>query len=569
MTYRAIVTNRNFYRLHIPLVLLVLEPRLKIFMEARMHNIKKYLLLFVPFFFFSTKPMDNPVSRLSTFATNFWDVCDKDKLEVTGGLLIGAGAVAYGTHLWNQKYRSNLYWNWKTINTNNLAFPHNFLWGAGTSAHQIEEDCDNNSWSSNSPWASQLQNKKDFVFPGKACEGYSCCFDDIQLLKDIGCNAYRFSVEWSKIEPQLSKFDNKVLQHYADFCDALIKNNIKPVITIHHYTDPIWFLEKGGFEKEENIGYFVEFCEKLSEALAGKVHMYLTFNSPSGYAMPSYLLGDKPPFKKDMHLAATVLKNMLETHVQVYKEIKKQDSKVQVGILKNIYQLDPWRIWHPVDRLFCYMGKKLVDDCFFDFFNKGTFNVSIPFKVSINHENKNAPKSLDFIGLNYYGHTYFKSTQRFHPKWEEKTANENYYVYPEGLYRAINELNNKIALPLQIPIYVTENGIGTDDNAQRERHMKRYLYAISKAIQDGANVKGYFYWSLMDNYEWGNYNAHFGLYHVDFETQKRTLKEGAQYYPQVTQSYNEACRLQTSSLVYFNPIKDFQLDENDYGLVTF
>ena len=298
--------------------------------------------------------------------------------------------------------------------------------------------------------------------------------------------------------------------------------------------------------------------------------MYLTFNSPSGYAMPSYLLGQKPPFKKDMQLAATVLKNMLEAHVQTYEAIKKQDTKVQVGILKNIYQLDPWRIWHPIDRLFCFMGKKLVDDCFFDFFKKGTFSVSIPFKVNIKHENKNAPKSLDFIGLNYYGHTYFKSTKRFHPEWEEQTANENYYVYPEGLYRAINELNHKIALPLSIPIYVTENGIGTDNDVQRKQHMQQYFYALSKAIQDGADVRGYFYWSLMDNYEWGNYNSHFGLYHVDFETQERTLKEGAQYYPQVTQAYYEARQLQPNSqLIYFNPTKDLQLDENDYGLVTF
>jgi beta-glucosidase/6-phospho-beta-glucosidase/beta-galactosidase len=199
------------------------------------------------------------------------------------------------------------------------------------------------------------------------------------------------------------------------------------------------------------------------------------------------------------------------------------------GVSQNILQLDPWNWCNPLDQLGCSMAAKLQDNGFFDFFTNGTFSIYIPFKVSCSHTNPQAVGALDFIGLNYYSHMYMNMFKQVHGPAEEVTQNPNYVIYPEGLYRALTTINDKVAKPLNIPIYVTENGIATDDDAQRDQFLKRYLFAVSKAIEDGIPVKGYIHWSLLDNYEWGSYGKHYGIYKVDRQTQERTFKPGAAY----------------------------------------
>lgn len=556
-----------------------------------------------------------------------------------------------------------LYWNWdpKVRDINTLSFPRDFLFGAGSAAHQVDENCNNNTWSKDvyylhkpradgpllvtkdeleNEWSLQQKNfiktfeqkqgrkpsqteldeiyQKEFVFTlaqkkqeefdkewekqkptfiahfikenrreptqeeldtfktenytfcfaGDACMGQEHYKEDVQLLKKLGCKAYRFSVEWSKIMPTEDTFDPKALQYYINLCDELNKNGIKPVITLYHYTEPIWFAKKGGFEKKENIQFFIQFCDTILRTLGRRVHLYFTFNSPiGGFALNSYHQGNRPPFKKDIKTTFEVIKNILDAHVAVYKVKQAIDPELRVGILKNIHQLDPARAWHPVDQLVCSIGNKIQDDPFYQFFTTGKINMEFPFGlkglagyvpglnkkyVSFTHENPDATKSLDFIGVNYYGHRYMKGTQSLFDPREERCGtpgkyNPTYTMYPEGLYRALVTVNEKLVTPLKkrgrnIPIYVTENGIGTDDNDQRKRFMAQYLYALSKAIQDGINVCGYFCWALLDNYEWGKYSRHYGLYAVNHETQERTLKPGALHYRDVMLAYAQAAQ---------------------------
>jgi beta-glucosidase len=395
--------------------------------------------------------------------------------------------------------------------------------------------------------------------------------EDVQLLKRIGCTAYRFSVDWAKVMTGEDEFNQDAIDFYKDFCDELNDNGIKPVVTLYHYTEPIWFAEKGGFEKSENKQYFVAFCKKVMRELNTKVHLYFTFNSPiGGVALNSYQQGQRPPFKQKWKTTFDVIANIRDAHVAVYKakeEVEKDlKCKLSVGILKNVHQLDPARVWHPVDQLVCSIGNKVQDDPFYQFFTTGEINMEFPFGLKglapyipklkdtyhpFKHINKDAPKSLDFIGLNYYGHRFMKGTQIAFNEREERCGtpgnyHPTYTIYAEGLYRALKTLDEKLVKPLEknikrhIPIYVTENGIGTDDDVQRNKFMGRYLYALSKAIQDGIDIRGYFCWSLMDNYEWGQYNKHYGLFKVNRETQERIFKPGSIYYSNVMLAYKNA-----------------------------
>jgi len=455
----------------------------------------------------------------------FFSFCSVGKISLLNTKEQG---LAHRPHVRTEK---TFHWNWSKVNLHDISFPKGFLFGVGTSAYQVEGGCDNNQYCEHEG----SQRMPDFC--GDACDHWNRYKEDVQLIKKLGANSYRFSVEWSKVQPQEDYFNSRALQHYVDVCDELLANGIKPVITIHHYTDPIWFAQKGGFEKEENIKYYVEYAAKLFEVLGNKVHLWLTFNSPSGYALPGYVVGDKPPYKKSMRLGIKVLQNLCEAHVQTYQRIKKMPGGQQskIGILKNICQLDPITWWNPMSKLYAKIGNGLANNCILRFFSTGVFSTWLPGTM---YKNALAPKSLDFIGLNYYSHTGIKGFSRCAYPGERAMCKKDHTIYAEGLYRALKTVSDAIAKPLNIPVYVTENGIAPIKESDRDLFLKRYFYAMSEAIRDGIDVRGYFYWSLMDNYEWGTYNDRYGLYHVDFSTQKRTFKPSAQYFVDVAHRFS-------------------------------
>ncbi len=256
------------------------------------------------------------------------------------------------------------------------------------------------------------------------------------------------------------------------------------------------------------------------------------------FASQGYFLGVFPPGKKDPQLAGVVLKNLLEAHVQVYQALKRlaNGDKAQIGLVKNIFQFDPYRRWHLFDWLVSRQFNELFTDAVVRFFNTGHFDFSLPGLANVEHSNAAAPRTLDFIGLNYYSHIpvkfqwHPKEFFAFAPRVDEIMTDMPYPIYAEGFYRAI-----KTIAPLGVPIYITENGIADAKDDRRNLFIRRYLFALSAAIKDGCDVRGYFYWSLLDNFEWTEgYDMKFGLYQIDFETQTRRLREGARYFVKVT-----------------------------------
>ena len=454
-------------------------------------------------------------------------------------LVLLLGTVWVGSIIYlNDKY-PDVEWDWENINTKDMYFPKNFIWGTATAAHQVEGFNTNNNWYR---WEHSFdQNGKSRIHnsdkSGDAADHWNLYKQDINLMKNIGVNAYRFSVEWSKIMPTINKIDQDAIDHYREVCIALIDSGLVPVVTLHHFTHPLWFEDLGGFEKEENIKYFLEFSELIFNELSDIVKYWCTINEPAVYVSQGYFNGVFPPGKKDPLLAGEVMKNLLYAHTEVYHLLKslKNGDQSQIGLVKNITQFDPLRRWHVLDWYFSKILNDIFTNSTIDLLLNGEFRFYLPGMADLSYTNTKAIKALDFIGLNYYsrwhvkGHLNPNEPFTFEKRKQDIQTDMPYSIYPEGFYKALNTISK-----LEMPVIVTENGIADDKDDRRKLFINRYLYALFQAMQDGLIVNGYFYWSLMDNFEWAEgYSMKFGLYEVDFSSQDRNLRDGSQAYKEI------------------------------------
>tara|TARA_B100001996_G_scaffold5200_1_gene4385 strand:- start:417 stop:2261 length:1845 start_codon:yes stop_codon:yes gene_type:complete len=424
-------------------------------------------------------------------------------------------------------------WNWDKIKTEKIYFPNNFMWGTATAAHQVEGNNTNNNWyrfehQKDSNGKPRIHNNDK---SGLAADHWNRYKEDIGLMNELGVKYYRFSIEWSKIEPKNGIFNEKALEHYRELCTTLIDSGLTPVVTLHHFTHPIWFEDLGGFEKEENIKHYLEFSEFVFNKLSDLVPFWCTINEPAVYVSQGYFNGVFPPGKKDPVLAGQVMKNLLSAHVAVFRHLKTLPNgmNVQIGLVKNITQFDPLRRWHILDWYFSGILNDIFTNNTIDLLTTGDFNFYLPGMANISYKNTDAIGAIDFIGLNYYsrwhvkGHLNTATPFTFETRPEDIQTDMPYSIYPEGFYRAIQTISK-----LNKPIIITENGIADNKDDRRELFIERYLYALYKAIMDGYDIRGYFYWTLMDNFEWAEgYAMKFGLYEVDFTTQKRELRKGS------------------------------------------
>ena len=424
-------------------------------------------------------------------------------------------------------------WQWDSINTSDIHFPSNFAWGTATAAHQVEGNNTNNNWyewerSVDDGGISRIHNNDR---SGLAADHWNRYPEDIILMKDLGVSHYRFSVEWSRIEPEKGRYDLEALAHYRRMCEALVEADITPVVTLHHFTHPTWFEEMGAFEKEENTDHFVGFSELVFNELRDLVPMWCTFNEPSVFVAQGYFNGIFPPGKKDPILAGTVLENMLNAHVRTYHQLKSipgSDGN-KIGLVKNIFQFDPYRRWHVLDWAFSKILNDVYTNVPLDFLHTGESSFYMPGMVDNKMSNELAVGTLDFIGLNYYSRMHVKGQLNavepfvFDTREQDIMTDMGYPLYAEGFHRALKTISR-----MGVPIYVTENGLADDSDSVRPLFIKRYLYALNQALRERIDVRGYFYWSLMDNFEWAEgYSMKFGLYEVDLETQDRRLREGS------------------------------------------
>jgi len=436
--------------------------------------------------------------------------------------------------------------------------PEKFLFGVSSSSYQYEGGLDSNNANA------IFYSKNNLAVAGDAIDFWNKYKTDIQDMKaQLGINSFRLSIAWERVQPHQDAWDLSMLNKYVDIIKTLKENGIEPIVVLHHYTIPQWFAEIDGFEKAENISYFVEFAKKMYEALQEHVTYWSTFNAIEGYAFKGYYKLDGPPGdpkKKSLFMTEKVMYNMLKAHQQCYDAIKKlykekyhnnQNVPVpQIGIQKNIVLFDPFQnettnfCEKYGSKFICSFSSLLNNTIFFKFFKPPVPSWLIRyFNLS----------KLDWIGLNIYSNMLMLYAAPQKETLEERqTENLNYRNYPEGIYRAVKIIYDGIARPLNIPIIITENGIATKNdlsgNEKRTRFFQRALYTIRKLIEEGYPIIGYTPWASHDNYEWPSkeqpnpYNRPYGMFAVNFDTSsphylERTLKKGAEYYRDFISTY--------------------------------
>ncbi len=437
--------------------------------------------------------------------------------------------------IWSSRY-PELRWDWSGIDTSATGFSDDFLWGVASAAHQVEGGCTNNNWSR---WEEQKDPDGNFRIQGgqkagDACDHWNRYEEDIQLIKDLGVGAYRFSIEWSKLEPNRGEFDKNAFRHYHEKIGTLLSEGIEPVVTLHHFTHPQWFQDLGAFEKEENLDLFIRFCERAFTEYQDKVKMWCTINEPGVFATMGYYLGDFPPGEKNLELTAAVMRNLLLAHGKIYESLKSLPGgdSAKIGIVKNIFQFDPYRRWYLPDWISARLLDRVYNRAIMEYLSTGIFRLKIPGLLNFEKHDPEVKGAGDFIGLNYYSHANIRFVLKpgepitWQVRPNETKTDMPYAIYPEGFFRAIGE-----AVKLGLPVYITENGISDSLDDRRGQFISRYLCAMSRAIAAGADVRGYFYWSLMDNFEWAEgYDQKFGLYAFNPETQERKLREGSKVF---------------------------------------
>lgn len=434
-----------------------------------------------------------------------------------------------------------LRWKWNRIDVHDIVFPAGFLWGVGVAEFQV-------SGAKNCPQSHWVAWEKSGHAPssGAACDSWHRMDEDVACAQELGVNAYRFSVEWSTIEPEEGKFNQDALDHYTTFCTKLLAAGIQPMVTLHHMTHPQWFYDLGGFEEEANIVYFKRFCAKVFNTLQDKVKLWAIINEPGTSAFQGYFGGVFPPgYRTRWLLGAQVLGNMHKAHVEVYWDLKHRPGgdQAQIGFILPVVPFKPYTRWNLLERFICSIGNQFFHEASIGFFKTGIFEFTIAPGLSYTFEDMRAPMSFDFIGLNYYGRVLLNTTypRTFGSAYlpGDIRTDMPYAFDPEGFYQTIKRLAS-----FKKPIYITENGISDTEDPKislnrRSLWLERYLYALSRALKEGVDVRGYFHWSLIDNYEWDRgYTQHFGLYSCEGSTQKRTLRQGGRVYKEII----ERCR---------------------------
>jgi beta-glucosidase len=400
-----------------------------------------------------------------------------------------------------------------------LQFPKDFMWGVATSAYQIEGGNSNSDW-----WEWEKQGKADNE-SGAACDYWNKFKSDHDLLVELGCGVFRLGIEWARIEPKEGEFSKDAIEHYREILQDLKSRNIKTQVTLWHWTSPIWYQENYGLHNEKTIEIFARYTSKIVEEFGEFIDSYITFNEPMVPLGQGFLAGVFPPGFKNPIKFSKALNNLAATHKISYEIIHEKYPDAQVGItyLYNWYESEGFGLllktinkisqWFRVDLL----AKKVrgyEDFIGIDYYRLG--------KITFRWDRM----KMDSKNQTYLGFTI-----------EEDLGNVMKWIsYPQGFYNALKQASEKFKLP----IYVTENGVPTREgleDEERVRYLKQHIEAMHQAMLDGVQIKGYNFWSLMDNLEWlYGYEPKFGLVEVDYKTLERKPRMSFYEYAKICKS---------------------------------
>lgn len=384
-------------------------------------------------------------------------------------------------------------------------FPEGFRWGVATAAHQIEGGNTANDW-----WEFEHRPGSGVAEPsGAACDSWNRWREDHDLVEALGVDDYRFSLEWSRIEPAPGEWSQDAMDHYVRICENLRERGIGPVVTFHHFTTPTWVTERGGWENSEIAGLFAAFCERAGARLDGLMVRACTINEPNIVALMGWGLGVFPPGRRDRTAVDAVTANFVDAHREAVAALRASAPEIPVGLTLSMSE------WTASDggerRLERYRAR--MEDVFLE-----------------------ATEGDDFVGVQTYSRVRVGPEGLLGPEPGVPTLIMGYEYWPQALEATLRRAWGMTGG--KVPLLITENGIGTDDDEQRVAYVAAALEGVLRVIEDGVRVDGYTYWSLLDNFEWAlGYGPRFGLHSVDRTTFERTPRPSAAWFAEVVRNH--------------------------------
>lgn len=413
-----------------------------------------------------------------------------------------------------------------------MKFPEGFLWGVSTASHQVEGGNENNQWSA---WERAGKTKSREV-SGLACDWWNNAERDFDLARDLGLNALRLSLEWSRLEPAPGQWNGSAWRRYRQMLEGLVQRGIQPFVSLHHFTHPQWFETAGGFLNSGAAEQFESYARRVVSELGDLCRYWVTFNEPNVFASLGYVLGEFPPGRRgDIRMALRVIDEMAACHARAYDAIHELQSPAQVGWAHNYVVFEPERRFF-LDRWNAGLLNRLFNESFLISIERGQSANPVHLDGKLLRP---AEGTCDFVGVNAYS--------RFHVAFSLRHASQlfsNVYVpsdVPQGDYGvdkpygeaypgAVTAAAERCA-KLGKPIYILENGVPDSQDRIRPWLVVSVLRELHRLIEEGKDIRGYFHWTLTDNYEWSEgWKLRFGLVELDAATQRRTMRPSGRLY---------------------------------------
>ncbi len=407
-------------------------------------------------------------------------------------------------------------------------FPTGFLWGTATASHQVEGNNTNNNWA---VWEAEAGRIRNGDRSGLACDWWGGRWkEDFDRAAETGQNAHRLSIEWSRIQPSPDRWDEHALDYYRQMVRGLRERNITPMVTLHHFSDPLWLYEQGSWENDKTPELFNSYVRKVVEALREYVSLWCTINEPNIYTLGGYADGGFPPGKNDLNLAFVVMRNLLRGHAAAYRTIHAIQPEARVGIAMHYRNLRPARPWFGPDVWISRLQSRIFNEAFPLALVNGKLDTVLR-RASV----PEAIKTQDFLGINYYtedlvtfdfGQPGYLFGRRNFPPGAETSPTGFIANVPAGLSTVL-----KWARRFNIPLIVTENGVEDANDTLRPRYTLEHIHQVWRAVNFNWPIQGYFHWSLVDNFEWERgWSQRFGLWGLDVATQVRLRRPSVDLY---------------------------------------